>query len=155
MFQRNLGQNKRAELLPFTAQGIEVISVGSVVILNIYGGTVLHLRGDVLYPGGYMAFTTDKPTARVVRVNGTALYSSEQNLIKKRLRNYFATSVGQAITGPSHDATKLPDGSFVGRADLTNPDYQSYFQPRIENLEKNMNISDFYCSGRIRRSAAG
>jgi hypothetical protein len=147
LFRQNLSLHQREQLLPFAARGVEAISIGNIIILNIFGGTMLHLRGDVLYPSGYVAFHTEKPIAKVAKVVGTVLFSSEHDLIKKKLQNYFVSSVGRSMTGAARDAIKLPDGSYVGRADLSNPDYQPYFQPRIENLENNKNISDFYCSG--------
>jgi hypothetical protein len=61
-------------LTPFTEPGVEVTLTANKIVLNLYGGVVMHIQSATKYPGGYSAFKVQNPSGEIVKIAGHAMH---------------------------------------------------------------------------------
>ena len=60
-------------------------------MLNIHDGIVIHLRNGIGSHRNYRTFRADTAVAEVLAVRGRVYYSKDQEIIKRRLAEFYVT----------------------------------------------------------------
>jgi hypothetical protein len=100
------------QLLPFAGRGVEAVLTQDAVLLNVYPSVVLHLRSDIIYPGGYRAFKSSKINGRITWVKGTVGLTKGIPQTKV-LDKFVYAPVSDAVTASGGEAIKQADGSYT------------------------------------------
>jgi hypothetical protein len=99
---------------PFSHVGIEPILTDERLILRLHPSVVLHLRDAMESDPFYQTFVHEKVIGKVTQVNGEVFSTSDHELIKIKLNNFFAMappSLDLTVENPKVKIEERSDGS--------------------------------------------